>query len=144
LADLLKQVKERIKTSTQGMHPNYIVRDENGSIEAICCRACGTQIQGWVEDRVQDVRTTGNIQRVVVKTKFRRLNNYTQVRYKLSNGSLYEPPICRGCAPKMGLEHGEKLFACHLDKMVKTGNMDLIEQQGELKVVEFLGIKEGV
>ncbi len=59
----------------------HLIFDENGTIKTALCRECGDEI------------ARGGMRGV-------KLPAYRQLQFTLSDGSLYEPPFCVGCAKK--------------------------------------------
>lgn len=132
--------KQRIDKAN-GVCKGYIKRAANGEVDEIKCMKCGTPVQSWVDDDVVDTQTVGGKRVDTIRQKFRRLNNYRQVGYVLSNNTKCEPIVCAGCAPKMTLSDGEALWCCHLHQLSLDKKDKLLESHGKLEIVKYLGVK---
>jgi hypothetical protein len=85
-------------------YPRHVDYDpETGEPISIICRGCGAKIAGWVDDDVAEQRTdrmdkTNVVTKMMIRQKFSRLANCTQLRMLLDDNALYEPLLCRECA----------------------------------------------
>lgn len=133
--------KDRIKKMDKKFVIDHIKRDAAGNIEQFLCRCCGTPIAGFVDDGVVETRMVAGKAIHVMRQKFRSLGNYRQVQFLLDDGSLWEPPVCAGCVPKITESDGEGMFCCHLNEVMKRGNSLHVADQAGMKIKKFMGVK---
>lgn len=144
LALLKGAAGERVLASR--MRCDYVEYNGAGAKEAVYCRCCGDKIAGFVDSEVVDhVKVPGtDTVKVVVRQRFAKLHNYTQLHFRLSDGSIIEPAFCATCAGAVTPDDYDDIMSCEMyawvEELVMAGRSEesarrLLSRMANLRIV---------
>ena len=120
----------------------HILYMEDGQVEKLLCRECGDAIYEWVDFDSLEESENGN--RGVIRQRPMKLDNYTKLSFEMSDGSIYTPPWCKGCADSRAGKgfSDEELELLYMVELEAWGEK-LTQEGGGPKAGAFMGTMFG-